>query len=151
MREVPRIEGEDDVRLPPPRANRDLPDPDGIRVPPSPDAAHVVLRGVEVMPRGDGKAAEQHAGGVHPLAGPARHPDVYVDAHAVSSNGTTNPPREIRPRGGYRPSSGRPSITSRATPIGDVAGVNALTVSYDAVHSSPSVPIACRRFRLATR
>src|SRR5450756_711358 len=82
MREVPRIEREHDVRLRPPRADRDFTDPDGIRVPPSPDPAHVVLRGVEVMPRGDRKAAEEPAGGVHPLAGPARHADVDVDSHS---------------------------------------------------------------------
>ena len=65
----------------PPRADRDLTDPDGVRVPPAPDPAHVVLRGVEMMPRGDGEAAEEPAGGVHPLAGPARYPDVDVDSH----------------------------------------------------------------------
>jgi hypothetical protein len=35
-----------------------------------------------MMPRGDGKAAEEPAGGMHPLAGPARHPDVDVDTHS---------------------------------------------------------------------
>ena len=80
---MPRIEGEHDVRLRPPRADRDLPDPDGIRVPPPPDPAHVVLRGVEMMSRGDGKAAEEPAGGVHPLAGPARDADGDVDSHGL--------------------------------------------------------------------
>ena len=79
-----RIEGERDVRPPPPRPDRDLPDPDGIRVPPPPDPAHVFLRGVEMMSRGDGKAAEEPAGGVHPLAGPARDADGDVDSHCSS-------------------------------------------------------------------
>ena len=41
--------------------------------------------------------------------------------------------------------------TTLLTTLSYVAGVNVLTVSYDAVHSPPSVPIAYRRFRLATR
>ena len=60
----------------PPRTGTSI-DADGVGVAASPDPAHVILRGVEVVPRGHGHAGDDPSRDVHALTGSSR--DAYVD------------------------------------------------------------------------
>jgi hypothetical protein len=79
---VRRIEGKEDVRIRPARADRGVHDAHGAGVPPAADAAHVILGGVEVVSRCHGDAGDERPDRVNTLPGTARDTYVDVNTHA---------------------------------------------------------------------
>ena len=77
------IQGKEDVRIRPPRADRGVHDAHGAGVPSTADTAHVILGGVEVVPRCHGHAGDERPDRVNALPGAARNADVGVHGNIL--------------------------------------------------------------------